>query len=206
MTVVLLYLFKPFLEVQQFRIETVTFCLFLFSYVFLFIISINEDNGCTFCGNREGVFCYLITIPIFLGLLVNCLMFYYLLYDDLKYEKEPNSLEFHNPWQKTTVQKLVAKVKKEKTRPLDQHFPQRPHLETEQGSIIFTDRNEELKEIEHLKLKQASMESFLDKAKQNNLEIQTLDSNDLESEVFKEEFHELDESIELFDENNNKIK
>lgn len=47
LTLVLLLVFKPFIEIQQLWVEIATFCLFLFSYVFLFILSINEDKGCT---------------------------------------------------------------------------------------------------------------------------------------------------------------
>ena len=42
--------------------------------------------------------------------------------------------------------------------------------------------------------------------KKEEKEIETLNSDDLESEVFREDLHDLNESIELFDENLRKLK
>lgn len=92
-------------------------------------------------------------------------MFYYLLYDDCRYVKEGSFLEYVNPWKKNTKLKELAKKHTDKGQSSEQYIPQKPHMETEQGSIIFTDRNEELMEMEKLKLKQESMENFLVQAK-----------------------------------------
>ena len=54
-----------------------------------------------------------------------------------------------------------------------------------------------MKEIEQLRLKQNSIENFLKKAKDQSHKIDSLHSEDLESEVFNEEIHNINESIEL---------
>lgn len=50
------------------------------------------------------------------------------------------------------------------------------------------------------------MENFLKKVKKEEKNLATLNSDDLESEIFREDLHDLNESIELYDENLKKMK
>lgn len=98
MILLFIFLFKPFLRDFQQKIEIVSFGFLLLGFIFLFIIAINEDNGCTYCGSREGILCYFIIIPFFLGLLANILGFLYLLLQDLRFEESFEYDYFKNPF------------------------------------------------------------------------------------------------------------
>ena len=59
---------RPWNHIIQLVVELLTQFLILFALAIFFIIAAYDDKNCTDCGDREGLICWLIVIPLFIAL------------------------------------------------------------------------------------------------------------------------------------------
>ena len=61
---------RPWNHFLQMLVELLTQFLILFALAIFFIIAAYDEKNCTDCGDREGLLCWLIVIPLFLALII----------------------------------------------------------------------------------------------------------------------------------------
>lgn len=67
----MIYLVKPYQYNLMNKFDLISNIMILISVLFLFIMEVNEGNGCLFCGDKENTLCYMVIVPFSIGLLIH---------------------------------------------------------------------------------------------------------------------------------------
>ena len=157
--------------------EIISWCFILFSYLFFVIMANNENNGCKYCGDREGLMCFFVILGFFLGLVIPCLVLLFIICKmtiDKNYFMNLKILK--NPFFKKNKKK---KEKKHDNFEIKNDFAIENYVSDENFGNI---NDEEKLNINSIKKKQQNLDDFLNKLKNNVTEERNLvEFDDLET-------------------------
>ena len=159
--------------------EIISWAFITFSYLFFVIMANNENNGCKYCGDREGLMCFFIILGFFLAMTIPCVFLLSLIckmslnknyFMNLKILKNP----FYENERKTTKKLFGKKNKNEKEFKIEEFEEEKQNFKK--------DKNEEAINLGYVKNKQKNLDDFLNKLKNNVTEERNLvEFDDLET-------------------------